>query len=93
MKMAVFWDLAPCSLVHTDRRLKGAYCLQHPGDEQAERGKVGVDIRVGWTRQNPGRTNGRGVRPGVRIGRARKPMREGRPQPGRGGGGGGVGAR
>jgi hypothetical protein len=29
MKMAVFWDIAPCSLVKIDRRFKGAYCLHH----------------------------------------------------------------
>jgi hypothetical protein len=23
--MAVFWDVVPCSLVETDRRLRGAY--------------------------------------------------------------------
>jgi hypothetical protein len=27
MKNTVFWDLAPCSLVEIDRRLKGAFCL------------------------------------------------------------------
>jgi hypothetical protein len=31
MKMAVFWDVEPSSLVHTDQRFKEAYCLyQHP---------------------------------------------------------------
>jgi hypothetical protein len=29
MKMAVFWDVAPCSLVDTDRRFRGAYYLYH----------------------------------------------------------------
>jgi hypothetical protein len=29
MKMAVFWDVAPCSPVETDRRFRGAYCLHH----------------------------------------------------------------
>jgi hypothetical protein len=32
MKMAVFWDVAPCSLVDTDRHFRGAYCLQHRTD-------------------------------------------------------------
>jgi hypothetical protein len=27
MKMTVFWDVAPCSLVEVDRRLRGAYYL------------------------------------------------------------------
>jgi hypothetical protein len=31
--MTVFWDLAPCSLVGSDRRLKGSYGLYHQGDE------------------------------------------------------------
>jgi hypothetical protein len=25
--MAVFWDVAPCSLVDIDRSFRGAYCL------------------------------------------------------------------
>jgi hypothetical protein len=32
MKMAVFWDIAPCSLVDTDRRFRGAYCLHYHSD-------------------------------------------------------------
>jgi hypothetical protein len=31
MKMAVFLDVAPCSLVEIDRRFRGAYCLHHQG--------------------------------------------------------------
>jgi hypothetical protein len=30
MKMAVFWDFAPCSLLDTDRSFRGTYCL-HQG--------------------------------------------------------------
>jgi hypothetical protein len=30
IKMAVFCDIAPCNLVETDRRFRGAYCLHHP---------------------------------------------------------------
>jgi hypothetical protein len=33
MKMTVFWDVAPCSLVATDRRFRGVHCLHHQGDE------------------------------------------------------------
>jgi hypothetical protein len=33
MKMAVFWDVAPCSLVEIGQRFRGAYCLHHQGDE------------------------------------------------------------
>jgi hypothetical protein len=28
-KMAVFWFVAPCSLVEVYRRFRGAYCLHH----------------------------------------------------------------
>jgi hypothetical protein len=31
MKMAVFWDFAPCSMVEIDQRFRGAYCLHHQG--------------------------------------------------------------
>jgi hypothetical protein len=31
MKMTVFWDAAPCSLIETDWCFRGAYCLQHQG--------------------------------------------------------------
>jgi hypothetical protein len=30
--MTVFWDVAPCSLVETDWRFRGANCLQHQDD-------------------------------------------------------------
>jgi len=33
MKMTAFWDIAPCSLVEVDRRLKGAYYLNHQGGD------------------------------------------------------------
>jgi hypothetical protein len=36
MKMAVFWDVAPCSLVDIGRRFRGAYCLHHQGDYTAQ---------------------------------------------------------
>jgi hypothetical protein len=29
MEMAVFWDVAQCSLVDIDKRFRGAYCLHH----------------------------------------------------------------
>jgi hypothetical protein len=31
MKMTVFWDVAPCSMVDTDRRFRVAYCVNHQG--------------------------------------------------------------
>jgi hypothetical protein len=33
MKMAVLWDVAPCSLVEVHRRFRGACCLRHHGDQ------------------------------------------------------------
>jgi hypothetical protein len=32
LNMTIFWDVTPCSLVDTDRCLRGAYCLHHQGD-------------------------------------------------------------
>jgi hypothetical protein len=34
--MTIFWDIAPCSLVETDRRFRGAYCLHYQNDEMME---------------------------------------------------------
>jgi hypothetical protein len=31
MKITVFWDLVPCSIVEIDRRFRGAYCFHHHG--------------------------------------------------------------
>jgi hypothetical protein len=31
MKIIVFWDVAPCSLLETDRRFRGSCCLDHQG--------------------------------------------------------------
>jgi hypothetical protein len=31
--MAVFWDVAPSSLVHINRRFREAYCHHHHGDD------------------------------------------------------------
>jgi hypothetical protein len=33
LNMAVFWDVAPYSLVEIDRRFRCAYCLHHQVDE------------------------------------------------------------
>jgi hypothetical protein len=33
MKINVFWDVAPHSLVEIDRRFRGAYCLYYQGNE------------------------------------------------------------
>jgi hypothetical protein len=37
MKMTVFWDVGPCSLVEIDRRFRGSYCLHHYGDRTSEK--------------------------------------------------------
>jgi hypothetical protein len=34
--MAIFWDVAPCSFVETDRRFRGAYCIHYQGDSHLE---------------------------------------------------------
>jgi hypothetical protein len=31
--MAVFWDVAPCSLVEIYQRFRGACCLHHQDDD------------------------------------------------------------
>jgi hypothetical protein len=33
MKITVFWDDAPCSLVEMDQRFRGAYCPYYHGDD------------------------------------------------------------
>jgi hypothetical protein len=33
MKVAVIWVVAPCSVVETDRRFRGSYCLYHQGPD------------------------------------------------------------
>jgi hypothetical protein len=33
VKMAVFWDVAPCSLTDIDRRFREVYCFYHQDDE------------------------------------------------------------
>jgi hypothetical protein len=32
LKISVFWDVAPCSLIEIDRLFRGAYCFHHQGD-------------------------------------------------------------
>jgi hypothetical protein len=33
MRMTVFWDAAPCSLVENDQFFEDAYCHHHQGSE------------------------------------------------------------
>jgi hypothetical protein len=35
-KMAVFWVVAPCSLVEVYQRFRGPCCLHHQGDDRCE---------------------------------------------------------
>jgi hypothetical protein len=54
-KMAVFWDVASCSLEDIDRRFRAAYCLHHhPGSRfsrrQEDNIKVGIkELVKKWT--------------------------------------------
>jgi hypothetical protein len=34
--MTIFWDIAPCSLVETNWRFRGTYCLHHQNVEMME---------------------------------------------------------
>jgi hypothetical protein len=38
MKIAVFWVVAPCSLVEVYQRFRGPCCLHHPGDRPDDGG-------------------------------------------------------
>jgi hypothetical protein len=37
MKTAVFWVVAPCSVVEVYQRFRDAYCLHHQGDDGARK--------------------------------------------------------
>jgi hypothetical protein len=49
--MAVFWVVAPCSLV--DRRFRGPCCLHHQGDEPARTSETLVNFYQTTRRYNP----------------------------------------
>jgi hypothetical protein len=36
IKMTVFWEVAPCSLIEIERRFRGAYCLHRQGDVSSQ---------------------------------------------------------
>jgi hypothetical protein len=40
MMMAVFWVVAPCSLVEVYRRFRGACCLNHQSDDHPDDGSA-----------------------------------------------------
>jgi hypothetical protein len=44
MKMTVFWDVAPCSLVEIGLRFRGAYCLHHQGDDFGAHGIIFMNV-------------------------------------------------
>jgi hypothetical protein len=52
-KMAIFWVVAPCSLVEVYQRFRDPCCLHHQGDEQAARAKTVRDIGISQPRQKP----------------------------------------
>jgi hypothetical protein len=59
--MVVFYDVAPCSLVETDRRFRGAHCFNE-GDEidfQDDVGSTGTQslIRNPWDQTRFGNRN------------------------------------
>jgi hypothetical protein len=44
VKFKVLWDIAPCSHVEVDRRVRGTYCLHHQGDDDG--GSTYLHIRL-----------------------------------------------
>jgi hypothetical protein len=46
MKVAVFWNVVPCSLMESDQRLKGACCLHPQGITQFLSGYVPEDSHL-----------------------------------------------
>jgi hypothetical protein len=60
LKMAVFWDVAPCSLVEVYRRFRGASCLHRDrpddgGSGQLERALLTFIFSKKFMLQNPDR--------------------------------------
>jgi hypothetical protein len=45
MTMAVFWVVAPCSLVDVYRRFRGVYCLHHQGDYSTQQPRRKPSLR------------------------------------------------
>jgi hypothetical protein len=46
MKLAVFWVVAPCSLVEVHQRFRGPCCLHHQGDRGATTQKTAIFISI-----------------------------------------------
>jgi hypothetical protein len=56
LKMAVFWVVAPCSLVEIYRRFKDACCLYHQGALMMEAANISVGkLLPDYTAQKPRR--------------------------------------
>jgi hypothetical protein len=51
MKIAVFWVVAPCSLVEVYRRFTGACCIHHQGDHKTTRRNNPEDSDLNTTKQ------------------------------------------
>jgi hypothetical protein len=52
LKMAVLWDVAPCSLVDVYRRLRGACCVRHQGDNTSTRLQGTTSKKTGTCRSS-----------------------------------------
>jgi hypothetical protein len=70
--MAVFWVVAPCSLVEVYQRFSGPCCLHHQGDEYAARVETVRDVGISQPRQKPWADQW-GIRSG--SGEVREPIR------------------
>jgi hypothetical protein len=59
VKIAVFWDVAPYSLVEIYRRFRGVYCLFHQGDDDDDGGSKHLwnvgEFLPDYTAQHPRR--------------------------------------
>jgi hypothetical protein len=55
--MAVFWVIAPCSLVEVYRRFRGDYCLHNQGAEAASTSETLVNFYHTTRRNNPENNN------------------------------------
>jgi hypothetical protein len=53
MKMAVFWVVAPCSLVEVYWRFRGSCCLHHQGTHRSDVGKILPDYMAQQPRRQP----------------------------------------
>jgi hypothetical protein len=52
-KMAVFWVVAPCSLVEVYHRFRGPCCLHHQDDRGATTQKTAIFVLTAVKTSNP----------------------------------------